>query len=151
MKIDCVVACVLSMVILLAAFRYERADLGCSNCFDPSVNACSDARSVYVRDAKYERGDSSEAVKRKLKKLLNHDDTCGSWKRCVLWSFLLSMLNYTLYARGGTVDETNVQSGWLFLISWLVNFSVLYALKSFESFHIFRMVKRYGYELVSKL
>jgi diaminopimelate decarboxylase len=33
----------------------------------------------------------------------------------------------------------------------VVNFSVLYALKSFESFHIFRVINKVGCQLVSKM
>lgn len=151
MKIDRLVAIALSIIVLISAFHYERSDLGCTSCFDPSVSACSDDNSVYVRDAKFRHGDCSKVIKKKLKKLFNHDEKCGAWKRCVLWSFFLSLMNYAIYSRGGTVDDSNIRGGWLFLISWIVNFSILYALKSFESFHIFRVIKKYGYELVSKL
>ena len=151
MKFDKVFAIVLSTIILAASFKYERDDMGCESCMNPSVTACSDYNSVYVRDAKYVKGDSPDKIKGKLKKILDFDKAAGSWKRCVLGSFLLSILNYLMYQKGGCIDDTNIQSGWLFMISWIVNFSVLYALKSFESFHIFRVIHEFGCELVSKL
>lgn len=151
MKFDKIVAVVLSTIILAAAFKYERDDMGCASCMNPSVSACSDYNSVYVRGLNYTRGDSPDKVKDKLTKLMDFDQSSGSWKRCVLWSFLLSILNYMIYQKGGCIDDNNIQGGWLFMISWVVNFSVLYALKSFESFHIFRVVREIGNELVSKL
>jgi len=151
MKFDKVFAIVLSTIILAASFKYERDDMGCESCMNPSVTACSDYNSVYVRDTKYSKDDSRDKIKRKLKKLLDFDRAAGSWKRCALWSFLLSILNYLMYQKGGCIDDTNIQSGWLFMISWIVNFSVLYALKSFESYHIFRVIREFGIELVSKL
>ena len=151
MNFDKVFAIVLSTIILAASFKYERDDMGCESCMNPSVTACSDYNSVYVRDTKYAKGDSPDKIKGKLKKILDFDKAAGSWKRCVLWSFLLSILNYLMYQKGGCIDDTNIQSGWLFMISWIVNFSVLYALKSFESFHIFRVIHEFGCELVSKL
>lgn len=151
MKFDKGVAIVLSTIILIASFKYERDDMGCKSCMNPSVTACSDYNSVYVRDTKYSKGDSSRKIKEKLKKILDFDNAAGSWKRCVLWSFLHSILNYLMYHKGGCIDDTNIQSGWLFMISWIVNFSVLYCLKSFESYHIFRVISEFGNELVSKL
>jgi hypothetical protein len=151
MKFDKGFAIVLSAIILIASFKYERDDLGCESCMNPSVSACSDYNSVYVRNSKYSKDDSRDKIKRKLKKLFDFDKSSGSWKRCVLWSFLLSILNYLMYHKGGCIDDTNIQSGWLFLISWVVNFSVLYALKSFESFHIFRVINKVGCQLVSKM
>jgi hypothetical protein len=151
MKFDKVFAIVLSTIILAAAFKYERDDMGCESCMNPSVSACSDYNSIYVRGLNYSRGDSPDKVKDKLAKLMDFDQSSGSWKRCVLWSFLLSILNYLMYQKGGCIDDSNIQGGWLFMISWIVNFSVLYALKSFESFHIFRVVREIGNGLVSKL
>jgi len=151
MKFDKVFAIVLSTIILAAAFKYERDDMGCESCMNPSVSACSDYNSIYVRGLNYSRGDSPDKVKDKLAKLMDFDQSSGSWKRCVLWSFLLSILNYLMYQKGGCIDDSNIQGGWLFMISWIVNFSVLYALKSFESFHIFRVVREIGNELMSKL
>ena len=151
MKFDKGFAIVLSTIILVAAFKYERDDMGCESCMNPSVTACSDYNSVYVRNTKYSKGDSAGKIKRKLNKILDFDQSTGSWKRCVLWSFLLSILNYLMYQKGGCIDDKNIQGGWLFLISWIVNFSVLYCLKSFESYHIFRVISEFGNELVSKL
>lgn len=151
MEFDKSFAIVLSTIILIASFKYERDDMGCESCMNPSVSTCSDCNSVYVRDTKYSKGDSPSKIKSKLKKILDFDKATGSWKRCVLWSFLLSILNYLMYQKGGCIDDTNIKSGWLFMISWIVNFSMLYALKSFESFHIFRVVHEFGCELVSKL
>lgn len=151
MKFDKGVAIVLSTIILIASFKYERDDMGCESCMNPSVSACSDYNSVYVRDKRYSKGDSAGKIKDKLKGILDFDHAAGSWKRCVLWSFLLTILNYLIYQKGGSIDDSNIQSGWLFMISWLVNFSVLYALKSFESFHIFRVIHEIGCELVEKL
>jgi len=151
MKFDKTLAVIISTIILAAAFKYERDDMGCESCMNPSVSACSDYNSIYVRGLNYSRGDSPDKVKDKLAKLLDFDQSSGSWKRCVLWSFLLSILNYLMYQKGGCIDDSNIQGGWLFMISWIVNFSVLYALKSFESFHIFRVVREIGNELMSKL
>ena len=151
MKFDKGFAIVLSTIILVAAFKYERDDMGCESCMNPSVAACSDYNSVYVRNTKYSKGDSAGKIKSKLNKILDFDQSAGSWKRCVLWSFLLSILNYLMYQKGGCIDDKNIQGGWLFLISWIVNFSVLYCLKSFESYHIFRVISEFGNELVSKL
>ena len=151
MKFDKGVAIALSTIVLAAAFKYERDDMGCESCMNPSVTACSDYNSVYVRNTKYSKGDSADKIKGKLNKILDFDQSAGSWKRCVLWSFLLSILNYLMYQKGGCIDDTNIQSGWLFMISWIVNFSVLYCLKSFESYHIFRVISEFGNELVSKL
>jgi hypothetical protein len=151
MKFDKGFAIVLSAIILIASFKYERDDMGCESCFNPSVSACSDYNSVYVRNSKYSKDDSPDKIKRKLKKLLDFDQSSGSWKRCVLWSFFISILNYLMYHKGGCIDDTNIQSGWLFMISWIVNFSILYALKSFESFHIFRVIHKVGCQLVSKM
>ena len=151
MKFDKGFAIVLSAIILIASFKYERDDMGCESCMNPSVSACSDYNSVYVRNSTYSKDDSRDKIKRKLKKLLDFDKSSGSWKRCVLWSFFISILNYLMYHKGGCIDDTNIQSGWLFLISWVVNFSILYALKSFESFHIFRVIHKVGCQLVSKM
>jgi len=151
MKFDQGVAIVLSAIILFASFKYERDDMGCESCMNPSVSACSDYNSVYVRDSKYCKSDSPDKIKSKLRKLLDFDKSSGSWKRCVLWSFLLSIINFLIYQKGGCIDDKNIQGGWLFLISWIVNFSVLYALKSFESFHIFRVIHKVGCDLVRKL
>jgi len=151
MRFDTIFAIVLSAIILFASFKYEREDMGCESCFNPSIGACSDMNSVYVRDCMFSQSDDTKTVKKKIKKLLNHDKAAGSWKRCVLWSFLLSILNYAIYQKGGSVDGTNINSTWLFVISWIVNFSVLYALKSFESFHIFKVIHETGSKLLSKL
>ena len=151
MEFDRTIAIILSAIVLLSAFRYEREDLGCTRCFDPSIDACSDENSVYVKDTRYKTGDCKKTIKRKLKHLLNHDDQCGSWKRCVLWSFVMSLVGYAIYAKGGCIDNKNIPAGWLFLISWIVFYCVLYELKSFESFHIFILVKKNGFELVDKI
>ena len=151
MNWDRIIAITLSLIVLISAFKYERNDLGCTRCFDPSVSACSDDNSVYVRGTRYIEGDCRDTIKRKLKHLLNHDEQSGSWKRCILWSFIMSIMGYAIYAKGGCIDGTNIPCGWLFLISWTVFFSILYALKSFESFHIFRLVKKNGFELVDRI
>ncbi|AGE56190.1 hypothetical protein PBCVNEJV1_135L [Paramecium bursaria Chlorella virus NE-JV-1] len=151
MKLDTIVAIVISALVLYAAFRYEREDLGCESCWSTSVAACSDYNSIYVRGTKYQKNDDSNTLKKKLKKLLSFDEAAGSWKRCVLWSFLLTVLGYAIYAKGGCIDGSNINKNWLFVISWIVNFSVLYALKSFESSHIFRVIKNNGMELCEKL
>lgn len=151
MKFEQVVAVVISAAVLFAAFKYEREDMGCTSCLDSSVTACSDLSSVYVRDCIYDSSDGPPTIKKKLRKLLNHDKSAGSWKRCVLWSFLLTILNFVIYQKGGCIDDTNINSRWLFVISWIVNFSVLYALKSFESFHIFGVINGVGAKLISKL
>jgi len=57
MKFDKGFAIVLSAIILIAAFKYERDDMGCESCMNPSVSACSDYNSVYVRNSKYYKDD----------------------------------------------------------------------------------------------
>jgi len=151
MNIDTLLAAFFSVVILFSAFRYEREDLGCKSCFDTDVNACSDYDSVYVRDTKCTPGDTPQTMKVKLKRLLSFDEVSGNWKRCVLWSFLLASLGYVLYARGGSIDNSNINGPWLFVISWLVFMAVLYALKSFESAHIYRIIKKNGHELCDNM
>lgn len=151
MQVDQIIAIVISAVVLFAAFKYEREDLGCTSCLDTSVESCSDMNSVYVRDCIYRPSDDSSMVKKKLDNLLNHDKSSGSWKRCVLWSFLLTIMNFVIYQKGGCIDDTNINSKWLFVISWVVNFSILYGLKSFESFHIFKVIHEVGVELLGKL
>jgi hypothetical protein len=151
MKLDTIIALVISTIVLYAAFRYEREDLGCESCWDTNVGACSDYNSVYVRDTKCAKDDDPFKLKKKLKKLLSFDESAGSWKRCVLWSFLLTLLGYAIYTKGGCIDDSNIQKNWLFVISWIVNFSVLYALKSFESSHIYNIVKENGHALADRL
>lgn len=151
MKFDQAVAVVISTAVLFAAFKYEREDMGCSSCFDSSITACSDLSSVYVKDCIYDSSDGPPVIKKKIRKLLSHDKSAGSWKRCVLWSFLLTIMNFVIYQKGGCIDDTNITPQWLFVISWIVNFSVLYALKSFESFHIFRTIHDVGMKLLKKL
>jgi hypothetical protein len=152
MKLDTILAVAISALVLYAAFRYEREDLGCESCFSTDVQACSDYNSVYVRGTKCQKDDTPLKIKNKLKKILNFDEAAGSWKRCVLWSFLLSVLGYAVYSKGGTItDNSNVNKNWLFLIGWIVNFSVLRALKSFESVHVYRVIKRHGGKLCDKL
>jgi hypothetical protein len=150
MKLDTIVAIFVSALVLYAAFRYEREDLGCE-CWDTDIGACSDYNSVYVRGTKCAKDDDPFKLKKKLKKLLSFDEAAGGWKRCVLWSFLLTLLGYAIYAKGGCIDGSNINKNWLFVISWIVNFSVLYALKSFESSHIYRIIKENGYTLTNKL
>ena len=151
MDIDTVLATFFSVIILFSAFRYEREDLGCKSCFDTSVKACSDYNSVYVRGTKCAPGDTPRTIKDKLKKLLTFDQVSGSWKRCVLWSFLLASLGYVMYARGGCIDGRNINKPWLFVISWIVFMAVLYAMKSFESTHIYRVITENGHELCNKM
>jgi hypothetical protein len=152
MKLDTILAISISMMVLYAAFRYEREDLGCESCFSTDVQACSDYNSVYVRGTKCQKSDTPLVMKNKLKKLLGFDEAAGGWKRCVLWSFLLSILGYAIYSKGGAImDNSNVNKNWLFLIGWIVNFSVLYALKSFESVHVYRIIKENGDKLCDQL
>jgi hypothetical protein len=150
MKIDSMIVLAVSALVLYAAFRYEREDLGCE-CWDTDVGACSDYNSVYVRGTKCGPNDDPFKLKKKLKKLLSFDDAAGSWKRCALWSFLLTLLGYAIYAKGGCIDGSNINKNWLFVISWIVNFSVLYALKSFESSHIYKIIKKNGNALVNRM
>jgi hypothetical protein len=151
MNVDTLLVTIFSVIILFSAFRYEREDLGCESCFDTSVKACSDYNSVYVRGTKCVRNDTPQTINQKLKKLLSFDQAAGSWKRCVLWSFLIASLGYVMYARGGCIDGSNINKSWLFLISWIVFMAVLYAMKSFESTHIFRVIKENGHELCDKM
>jgi hypothetical protein len=151
MKLDTILVIVISVVIVYAAFKYEREDLGCESCFNTSVEACSDHNSVYVKDTEYTKGDTALSVKNKLKKLVSFDDAAGSWKRCVLWGFLLTVLAYAIYAKGGSIDGTNIQKDWLFVISWIVFTTVLYAMKSFESAHIYRIIKENGIKLSEEM
>jgi hypothetical protein len=151
MKLDTLLAIVISVLILYAAFKYEREDLGCESCWDTNVGACSDHNSIYVRNTGCQKNDTPLVLKNKLKKLLGFDEAAGTWKRCVLWSFLLTILGYTMYAKGGCIDDSNIQKNWLFLIGWIVNFSVLYALKSFESVHIYKIIQQNGIKLCNQL
>jgi hypothetical protein len=149
MKLDTIVAIFVSALVLYAAFRYEREDLGCESCWDTNVGACSDYNSVYVRGTKCGPNDGPKTLRKKLNKLFDFDEAAGGWKRCVLWSFLLTLLGYAIYAKGGCIDGSNINKNWLFMISWIVNFSVLYALKSFESSHIYRIIQKNGRELAN--
>jgi len=151
MKLDTILVIVISVTILYAAFKYEREDLGCESCFNTSVEACSDYNSVYVKDTEYTKGDSALAVKNKLKKLISFDDAAGNWKRCVLWGFLLTVLAYAIYAKGGSIDGTNINKEWLFIISWIVFTTILYAMKSFESAHIYKIIKENGIKLCEQM
>jgi hypothetical protein len=56
-----------------------------------------------------------------------------------------------MYARGGCIDGSNINKPWLFVISWIVFMAVLYALKSFESAHIYRVIKENGHDLCDKM
>jgi hypothetical protein len=151
MNFDSVVVLVLSLFVLWLAIKFEREDMGCANYLSTSVDACSDRRSVYVRNSLYSQGDDAPSIKKKLKRLLNYENSAGSWKRCVLWSFMLAILNYAIYEKGGSINETNINGKWLFVISWIVSFTVLYGMKSFESFHILQVIHRTGCHLLSKL
>ena len=151
MNIDTVLATFFSVVILFSAFRSDREDRGCKSCCDTSVQACSDYNSVYVRGTKCSHKDTPLTMKNKLKKLLSFDKVSGSWKRCVLWSFLLASIGFVMYARGGCIDGSNIRGPWLFVISWIVFMAILYAMKSFESSHIYRVITEHGHELCENL
>lgn len=148
MNIDAVIVLIISSLVLFAAFKYEREDLGCSSCFDTNVSACSDFNSVYVRDTTCSSDDNLGTMRRKLKKLISFDEAAGSWKRCVLWSFLLASLGYVIYEKG-CVNE--IKKCWLFAISWIVFMTVLYAMKSFESAHIYKIIKINGESLIDNI
>ena len=152
MNFDTILVIFFSAMILYAAFRYEREDLGCESCWDTNIGACSDYNSVYVKDTECGKHDGPRDIKKKLMKLLNFDEAAGTWKRCVLWSFMLACLGYVMYSKGGCIDDTNiVNKHWLFVISWLVFATVLYLLKSFESVHIYRIIKKNGSKLCDRL
>lgn len=151
MRIDVIVTIIVSLFVLYASFKLEREDMGCESCFSPNVDVCSDYNSVYVRGTRCLRGDSQYQIKKKLKKLLSFDERAGCWKRCVLWGFLLASLGYVIYAKSGSIDDSNINKTWLFVISWIVFTSVLYGMKSFESSHIFRIIKENGHKLVDMM
>lgn len=151
MKFDSLITILFSVMILYAAFRYEREDLGCESCWDTRIGSCSDYNSVYVRGTECDKHDTPLALKKKLFKLLNFDEAAGSWKRCVLWSFMIACLSYIIYSKGGCIDDTNINKHWLFIISWIVIATVLYLLKNFESVHIYRIVRKNGNRLCERL
>lgn len=151
MKFDLVVVILFSVAILYVSLKLEREDLGCESCFSPDVMDCDDFNSIYVKHTRCGRDDSPRVLKKKLRKLLSFDENNGSWKRCVLWGFLLACLNYVIYGKGGCIDDTNIKKIWLFVISWIISTAILYALKSFETFHIFRVIKIHGFRLVDAM
>ena len=152
MGIDCYIAAFLSALILFLAMYNERADFGCQKKFGVSGASCADENSVYARGTKYQAGDAAETIKTKLKSLFGHHERAGVWKRCVVTAFMTSVVGYVVYVRGSFLDgHAAVPRGWLFLITWLVTFSILYFVKNFENFHIYRVLQRHGLELISHL
>jgi len=133
---------IICLFILFSAILIESKEEGYEKLFSKS----NEDKNIYLMNTKPKKNDTIKKLCDKVISIISYHEKGGIWKRCYIISFFMTLCIYLLYKISG---EFNKVEHYVFLI--LILFTVLYLYHNYFNYHHFRILKKNGISLISKI